>query len=480
MSYKDTFDFVRELGRGGSATAYLVIEKSTGQRYTLKCLHPTFAGDTAAIKRLRREYQILASLQSSRMVRISRSFLENDPPALLIDYVDGCNLDQFRHKLPFVLPEMALEIIWHTLLSLREAHATDITHRDIKPSNILVHHDGRIILSDFGLATVTGSTRVTSQSSFLGTIDYLSPEQVRGDSISASADIFSVGVVLYQLVTGTLPFTRVGVPATLNAILNEAPERPERRNPKVSQRLSGLVLKAIEKPLDRRYQTVDEFIAAIERYFSTIGYPYSGDKLTWLDNPSDFVMDLLSHCAGELTRNAERSLQADDFDGFMQDLVHLQLKAPQAAAIGRLLEGYDRKKRAIKNRRLSLAFASIFILAVGYFVQRNHQPERVVPILATGPIMTTAPVTKVEPNSTKKDPIVTPEKRRGAANTGTIHFNVDEFTQIFLDGKKVKSMKMQGVTLGSHWLLLDRDGYDPIRAQIVVKAGSPTVINLKD
>src|SRR5262249_39845065 len=172
--------------------------------------------------------------------------------------------------------EYAIELVRQVASGLSAAHACGLVHRDVKPSNILVSRDGRVLLTDFGLSARTTDPAVTAIGTIVGTPAYMSPEQVRGKQVDGRPDIFSLGAVLYELLTGRRPFTgRGSVTGVLSAIVNDPPEPICQGNPSVPAAIEQVVLKALEKKPPQRYQSIDEFREALAEGRKTSGNEFS-------------------------------------------------------------------------------------------------------------------------------------------------------------------------------------------------------------
>ncbi|MGZ3688063.1 MAG: serine/threonine-protein kinase, partial [Bdellovibrionota bacterium] len=230
----------RLLGRGATAQVYLAFRRSDDFPVALKVFHPGLWDREDLKRRALSEVSTALALQHPNIVRIFEPHLDLDPPAMALEFVDGYSLEEFQGRLPYVLPEVSVLVVVEILKALEHAHAQNVVHRDLKPANIFVGNDGRVLVGDFGLARMTDVSRLTLSGTLLGSPDYMSPEQARGEISTPKSDLFSAASILYFLITGTRPFSRSSALATLAAVNDAQPEAAPRRNPKISPALARI------------------------------------------------------------------------------------------------------------------------------------------------------------------------------------------------------------------------------------------------
>ncbi|SIT43357.1 Serine/threonine protein kinase [Paraburkholderia ribeironis] len=267
---RDKYVMIRRLGEGGMGRVYLAeLEKARARKFAVKLLRPELTGDASFRRRFHDEAQHQAGLDHENIVEMVDYFELNGDYYLVLDYVDGQPLsDMIEAQQGKGLPEkQALSIITGVLSGLDCAHQKGIVHRDVKPSNVLVDARGRARITDFGIATdALGLTR-TRGGQVIGTPEYMSPEQLSGHAaIDHRSDVFSAGVMLYQMLTGQLPFNGDSFQSIQAQQVSSPVPNPRSVNPKIPKRLAEIVRRAMQKSPADRFHGGPQFIAAIESY----------------------------------------------------------------------------------------------------------------------------------------------------------------------------------------------------------------------
>lgn len=259
---------IREtIGAGAMGTVYLAEATSTAELVALKILTPGLSGDERFRARFERECAAAACLHHPNVVR-TLSYGESDDGALYLamEYVEGADLREILRREGSLQPSRALMLVGQTADALDAAHAAGIVHRDVKPGNILVsERDGeeRALVCDFGLARhVTSVSSLTTDRGFVGTIDYVPPEQITGDPIDKRADVYSLGCVLFECLTGTKPFERESELTVVFAHLNDPAPRVSERRPELPVELDAVFATALAKSPGDRYRSCGELVAA--------------------------------------------------------------------------------------------------------------------------------------------------------------------------------------------------------------------------
>jgi eukaryotic-like serine/threonine-protein kinase len=254
------------LGQGGMAKVFKGTDRVLGRTVAVKVLSPQFAGDHQFVSRFRREAQAAAALNHPNIVSVFDTGDQGDVHFIVMEFVQGRTLrDAIRQEGP-ILPERAVEITEEVARALAAAHEAGLVHRDVKPGNIMLTSDGSDAkVMDFGIARTTTGDTLTQTAAVLGTASYLSPEQAQGQPVDARTDIYSLGCVLYEMLTGRPPFTGDSPVSIAYKHVRENPVPPSRLNDDVTQSLEAVVMKMLAKNPTNRYQTAAELLEDLER-----------------------------------------------------------------------------------------------------------------------------------------------------------------------------------------------------------------------
>src|ERR671937_138901 len=258
------YRIVRKLGAGGMADVYLAEDQELGRRVAIKILNDRHAADDQFVERFRREAKNAAGLSHPNIVSIYDRGTAEGTYYIAMEYLDGRSLKEMivgRGPAPV---KTAIDYARQILAAVGFAHRNGIVHRDIKPHNVLVSPEGRLKVTDFGIAR-SGASQMTEVGSIIGTAQYLSPEQARGSPVDQTSDLYSVGVVLYEMLTGQVPFTGDTPLAIAMKHLSEVPKPPSELRPEVPHDLDLVVLRALAKDPEDRYQTAEEMDADLAR-----------------------------------------------------------------------------------------------------------------------------------------------------------------------------------------------------------------------
>jgi serine/threonine-protein kinase len=251
------------LGAGGMAEVWSAEDSQLGRRVAIKLLASRFAADPDFRERFRREASSAAAMQHPNIVSIYDRGEWDGTSYIAMELVDGRTLKQLITERGPAGPGAAIDITIEILKALRYAHKRGIVHRDIKPQNVLLDHEGGVKVADFGIARA-GASEMTEEGAMMGTVQYVSPEQAQGLPVSPRSDLYSVGIVLYELLTGRVPFDGEAPVSIALKQVSEPPVPPSQLRPGVPAALEHVVLRALEKDPARRYQSADEFIGALE------------------------------------------------------------------------------------------------------------------------------------------------------------------------------------------------------------------------
>jgi len=254
---------IRRLGSGGMADVYCAVDEQLGREVALKLLYPRFAQDQEFVERFRREASSAAGLAHQNVVSVYDRGEWDGTYYIAMEYLEGRSLKTLVAEEGALHPVRAIDLVAQILAAARFAHARGIIHRDLKPQNVIVAADDAVTVTDFGIARA-GASDMTETGSIMGTAQYLSPEQAQGHAVSGASDVYSIGIVLYELLTGTVPFD--GPTAVTIALkqVSEAPWPPSAINPEVSSELDSVVLCALAKDPSHRYPDADAFLSALQ------------------------------------------------------------------------------------------------------------------------------------------------------------------------------------------------------------------------
>lgn len=253
------YRIIKQIGRGGMADVYLAKDLILdGEEVAVKVLRTNYQTDPIAVARFQREARAMADLDHPHIVRITDIGEEDGQQYLAMEYVAGLDLKRYIKEHYPLSNEEAVRIMGQILLAMRLAHAKGIVHRDLKPQNILLTPDGTAKVTDFGIAVAFAETSLTQTNSMLGSVHYLSPEQARGSKATVQSDIYAMGIIFFEMLTGHIPYD--GDSAVTIALQHFQKPLPSviAENPSVPQSLENVVIKATAKKLTDRYQTVSE------------------------------------------------------------------------------------------------------------------------------------------------------------------------------------------------------------------------------
>jgi beta-lactam-binding protein with PASTA domain/predicted Ser/Thr protein kinase len=252
------------LGSGGMADVYLAEDQLLGRQLAVKVLHHHFAEDQEFVERFRREASSAAALSHPNIVAIFDRGEWNGTYYIAMEYVAGRSLKTVVREQGALDPAAAIDIVIQILRAARFAHKRGVIHRDLKPHNVILDEEGRARVTDFGIAKA-GASDMTLTGSIMGTAQYLSPEQAQGHTVSGRSDLYAVGIILYELLTGSVPFDGETAVAIAFKQVSAEPRAPSELQPSIPPALDAVVLRALAKDPARRFADADEFIAALQQ-----------------------------------------------------------------------------------------------------------------------------------------------------------------------------------------------------------------------
>lgn len=259
------YEIKDRIGIGGMAEVYRAQDSTLGRVVAVKVMLPQFAADPSFTQRFRQEAAAAANLQSPYIVNVYDWGQDDETYYIVMEFVRGSDLKTAIQQRGAINQRKAAEIGSQVCQALTVAHNQDIIHRDIKPQNIMVLRDGSVKVADFGIACLANSANTLTQEA-LGSVHYMSPEQARGDRTDARSDIYSAGVVLYEMLTGRLPFEGDNAVSVAIQHLSSVPLSPREINPDVPEALELICMKAMASDLEKRYASADEMLADLEEF----------------------------------------------------------------------------------------------------------------------------------------------------------------------------------------------------------------------
>lgn len=261
------YELHRRIARGGMADVFLARDSLLDRPVAVKVLFPEFATDPTFVQRFRREAQAAANLSHPNIVSVYDWGEEGGTYFIVMEYIEGHSLAQTIKGEGRLHPDRAADITTDVAAALGFAHRNGVVHRDVKPGNVLISPSGQVKVADFGIArAVSNQENLTQAGTVMGTATYFSPEQARGESVDPRSDVYSLGVVLYEMITGRPPFTGDSPVAVAYKHVQEAPPPPRSHNPDIPPALEAVVLKAMAKDTADRYASAEDLRADLRRF----------------------------------------------------------------------------------------------------------------------------------------------------------------------------------------------------------------------
>lgn len=260
------YELIRPLGQGGMARVYLARDKFLGRQVAVKILHPSLSGDERFLSRFRREAEAAAALNHPHIVSVHDVGNDGDIYYIIMEYVEGMDLKELLLQNGPLSVRRAADVGFQVATALQYAHSSGLVHRDIKPHNIMVTPSGLVKVADFGIAKVLSEVSISEEANTIGTAQYISPEQAQNSTITAQTDIYSLGVVLYEAVTGFLPFPGENAVSIALAHVQQEPVAPSVLHTDVPPQFDQIILRAMAKNPKERFASADDMGRALQNW----------------------------------------------------------------------------------------------------------------------------------------------------------------------------------------------------------------------
>src|SRR2546430_10546328 len=260
------YEILKVLGEGGMGAVYRAKDRELDRVVALKVIRPELAGNPAIIQRFKQELILARQVTHRNVIRIYDLAEADGLKFITMEFIEGEDLRSLIHEKKKLPPEEAVEIMRQVCRALEAAHTVGVIHRDLKPQNIMRDKSGRVLVMDFGLARTLEGAGMTQTGALVGTMEYMSPEQALGKDLDQRSDLFAAGLILYELLTGKMPYTADSALASLIKRTQERAAPVSDHDPAIPHTLTSVVGKCLERDAKARYQTANEIIAALESW----------------------------------------------------------------------------------------------------------------------------------------------------------------------------------------------------------------------
>ncbi|MBL8951927.1 MAG: protein kinase [Myxococcaceae bacterium] len=468
----DRYVLLRELGRGGMATVFEARDERLGRKVAVKVLHSATAG---GLERLKREAGLLAAVKHPNLVEI-HDFHEHGPraPFVVMELVEGQTLRGFAAALQPVATMTAVALCWELSRALAAAHARGIVHRDVKPENVLVSTAGLVKLTDFGIAAAFDQERLTTTGAVTGSLAYMAPERLDGAELSASGDVYSVAVVLFELCTGQTPFAGRGAAAMAAATMTKDAPVLADVAPRVPAEVSELVGRCLARDPGMRPRDAGALATELERLLREKLGSAADATRALLEKPAAENERLAGREFGEVMARARHALERGQ-GAFAAKLLNSALTLrPDSTEVRDLLQS-QRPKRRVPVLAVALGLAGTVAAGAAWWGSRV---PAAVPVVAAAPTPVPVPrpaAVEVEPPPTPK-PVKRPAPSPAPAGLPVaLKVAARPWAEVFVDGESqgyTPRVREVMLTPGVHTVRLDNPRCEPLEKRVEVKAGA--------
>ena len=458
------YEIKQLIATGGMAAIYRASHIATGQTVAIKILHGHLAQDKDFITRFEREAKAAADLKHENIIDIIGYGKAEGVYYIAMEYVEGKSLKELINTVRFIPQDIALAIVYEICRGIEHAHQKGVVHRDIKPANILIDNQGMVKITDFGLAQAQDLTSITVTGAIVGTPAYMSPEQAAGKRIDTRSDLFSLGVVVYEMITGIKPFQGETYSSVIHAILTVPAPKPIEANPIISAETSTMIEKMLQKDVEKRYQNVTQISDAIYRYFKARNVEVPNKQIgIFISEPECMTQGVIQQAKEMHLKRAlyYTTLGKANIDDAISEFVKVQYLDPENAQAKTHLTELRRKKKvrtptkpkasrhASRRHVLRLAgvIGAIFVITIfGAALYRNFQNNK---------------------EASKKYGLLLVDSRPSEA-------------AVFLDDKDLELQtpaKIDSIVPGEHTIAVRKNGYQPYAQNIQITEGDTVSVS---
>jgi serine/threonine protein kinase len=464
------FEIKELIATGGMAAIYKAVQVSLDRIVAVKILHGHLAQDKDFITRFEREAKAAANLKHENVVNIIEYGKADDMYFIAMEYVDGKSLKDLINSVKFIPQDIALRIAYDISQGLAHAHEKGVVHRDIKPANIIIGYDGVVKIADFGLAQAQDLTSVTVTGAIVGTPAYMSPEQAGGKKVDHRSDIFSLGVVLYEMITGIKPFRGENYSSIIHEILTVVPPKPVEANPLLTREISAIIENMLVKDPDQRQQNIADIGSSINAIMRA-----SRTEVTRKDIGS-FIKQPVEQFQVLLKKRKEKHFERgfyfmtlgderlDDALGEFEKILHLD--AQDVQALKYVAELKD-KKKSKDVKAAAVRTKSKVILKPE--APRGARIKQWPALIIGGGAMAAVVLFVLFSLKPGRTPVI-PVPLYGYARVSSM----PDSAEIFIDGKSsdaVTPSLLDSVSKGQHTLEVKKAGYRPVSQVFEILGG---------
>jgi serine/threonine protein kinase len=464
----------RRIGVGATSEVLAATRLDNGHKVALKRFNPIIAHDPDMRRRLELEAETLEGLLHPNIVALKGVFQDGDTWGLELEMVDGVSLPEWQQNHPTQLLEPRLWVLAQIAQALAAAHTQGIIHRDLKPENVLVADVGVVKLTDFGLARTLTRATITRSGVLLGSLAFMPPEVLRLEDASELSDIYSFGVIAYQLLTGALPYDAESPQGIIKQIGENNIVPPQQKTPQISNRINALLLSCLEKKPQSRPASAWHIQAELMQELLESGLIKVAPLLVVTPLSSLALSEALSLKHQSLVKECE---SATSNAQRIPALNALRTLFPDSEALPVLMGALTQAPVEKKSRRGLVVFLLLLLIGATTYVLWPERTETSALTPPKAPPVITPPV--VVPVEVAK-PVVEKPVVKKAIPTGFIRFEVPDDIKIVVDGTEVpkSSLGRWRVAPGTHRLRMLREGYSPIEGEVHVKENDVSVVRI--